>query len=245
MQVYNVLFHYVRDWYIFSASSTSSCRSCNCNSTEQRANVTTLLWFGRPSFNVVIGCNWTIMKSMLIICAFRGVWCTHTGFWGICNVWLQCFVSDVIEEFIRNTNRLGLRLTEFLAQGLGLSATTFSQHFAKTPIDTSFMRMNYYPPCPTPSKTQGIGPHADFNIFTLLLQDTVPGLQILKGNNWITIPPHPDAFVVNVGDGLQASNSSFFLPFSCIIIWCLRRCSRIGKSMISLEHSPHCPRPSI
>lgn len=160
---------------------------------------------------------------------------------------LQCFFansgSNVIEEFIRNTNRLGLRLTEFLAQGLGLSARTFSQHFAKN--DTSFMRMNYYPPCPTPSKTQGIGPHADFNILTLLLQDTVPGLQILKGNSWITIPPHPDAFVVNVGDCLQASNSSFFLPFSFIIIWCLRRCFRIGKSVNSLKHSPHCPRPSI
>lgn len=157
------------------------------------------------------------MGSMLIMCAFRSVVYSHR-FMRHLQCFVAIFVSGVIEEFIRNTKRLALRLTEFLAQGLGLGATTFSQHFAKNPNDTSFMRMNYYPPCPTPSKTQGIGPHSDFTIFTLLLQDTVPGLQILKGSKWITIPPHRDAFVVNVGDGLQVSNQLiFFPPFTFIV----------------------------
>lgn len=111
--------------------------------------------------------------------------------------------SGVVEEYASKTEKLAVELTELVALGLGLDATTFSRHLEES--STSTVRMNYYPPCPQPSYTFGISPHSDFNIFTVLLHDTVPGLQVLKDDEWITVEPNPDMLVVNVGDTFQVS----------------------------------------
>ncbi|KAG0589425.1 hypothetical protein KC19_1G020200 [Ceratodon purpureus] len=119
----------------------------------------------------------------------------HTQFHDFCGV---------VEEFASKTEKLAIHLTELVALGLGLDATTFSQHFAES--TTSTVRMNYYPPCPQPSHTLGISAHSDFNIFTILLHDAVPGLQVLKDDEWITVKPSPDTLVVNVGDTFQVQS---------------------------------------
>lgn len=120
--------------------------------------------------------------------------------------------SGVVEDYATGAEKLAVQLTELVAEGLGIKSTTFSQYFEES--STSTVRMNYYPPCPQPSKTLGILPHSDFNIFTILLQDTVPGLQVLKDNEWITVQPSQDALVVNVGDAFQVG-VSFALPLFC------------------------------
>lgn len=107
-----------------------------------------------------------------------------------------------VEDYASKTEKLAVRLTEQVALGLGLDATAFSRHFEES--TTSTVRMNYYPPHPNPSRTLGISPHSDFNIFTILLHDTVPGLQVLKDGKWITVKPSPDTLVINVGDTFQA-----------------------------------------
>jgi isopenicillin N synthase-like dioxygenase len=111
-----------------------------------------------------------------------------------------------VEEYAAKTEKLAVQLTELVALGLGLDATTFSRHFAES--TTSTVRMNFYPPCPQPSRALGISPHSDFNIFTILLHDAVPGLQVLKDGEWITVQPRPDALVVNVGDTFQVRSVS-------------------------------------
>jgi isopenicillin N synthase-like dioxygenase len=46
-----------------------------------------------------------------------------------------------------------------------------------------------------------LGSHTDLQLFTLLWQDHVGGLQVLnKEGQWIKAPPVPDTFVVNIGD---------------------------------------------
>lgn len=84
------------------------------------------------------------------------------------------------------------------------------------------LALNYYPPIPfpeprlaneaeTPTGTQeeqeqvSIGSHTDFQLFTILWQDTIGGLQVLhpQDHQWLHAPPLPDTFVVNFGDFMQ------------------------------------------
>ncbi|PKI35633.1 hypothetical protein CRG98_044087 [Punica granatum] len=67
------------------------------------------------------------------------------------------------------------------------------------------MAVNYYPPCPEPELTYGLPGHTDPNALTILLQDQdVAGLQVLKEGKWLAVNPIPNAFVINIGDQLQA-----------------------------------------
>ena len=66
--------------------------------------------------------------------------------------------------------------------------------------------MNYYPPCPQPELVLGLPPHGDASALTILQQDGVPGLEVMKDGLWIPVPPAtPHSLVVNIGDNLQAS----------------------------------------
>ena len=71
---------------------------------------------------------------------------------------------------------------------------------------TTWLRLLHYPPVPeqSPDDLYGSAPHTDFGALTILLQDSVGGLQVrsTKGE-WIDAPPRQDAFIVNVGDMLH------------------------------------------
>jgi isopenicillin N synthase-like dioxygenase len=74
---------------------------------------------------------------------------------------------------------------------------------------TQAMRMNYYPPCPYPEQVIGLNPHSDAGCLTILLQvNEMEGLQIRKDGMWIPIKPLPNAFVINIGDILEVTNSN-------------------------------------
>ncbi|KAJ6427960.1 hypothetical protein OIU84_023379 [Salix udensis] len=66
------------------------------------------------------------------------------------------------------------------------------------------INLNYYPICPNPELTVGVGRHSDVSTLTVLLQDDVGGLYV-RGNNdsWIHVPPVNGSIVINVGDALQ------------------------------------------
>ena len=82
------------------------------------------------------------------------------------------------------------------------------------------MAVNFYPPCPEPELTYGLPAHTDPNALTILLQDLmVPGLQVLKDGKWVAVDPHPDAFVINIGDQLQVNLHISFVFFTCLGEW--------------------------
>ncbi|KAK6159393.1 hypothetical protein DH2020_006707 [Rehmannia glutinosa] len=100
---------------------------------------------------------------------------------------------------ITGTHSLELRITE-------RSVTWLFKN------QTSFMRLNYYPPCPAPQLALGLGRHKDAGAMTILAQDDVGGLEVKRKSDgeWIFVKPTPDAYIVNVGDLIQVwSNDKY------------------------------------
>jgi len=94
-------------------------------------------------------------------------------------------------------SNLSLGIMELLGLSLGVGRGYFREFFEE---NNSIMRLNYYPPCQKPDLTLGTGPHCDPTSLTILHQDQVGGLQVCVDNEWHSIKPDVNAFVVNVGD---------------------------------------------
>jgi len=115
--------------------------------------------------------------------------------------------NSAVETFCMGAEILAKLTLELCALGMGLEPETFSQYMNPS---QSMARLNYYPACPTPDRTLGLGAHTDPYTLTLLHQCQVGGLQVCKDGKWITVKPLRGAFVVNVGDNLQAWTNGRF-----------------------------------
>ena len=91
------------------------------------------------------------------------------------------------------------------AMALHLGAST--DFFDAALVDTySHMRINHYPPHETVAHVadEGVFPHHDESLITLLLQDENSGLQVMEQDGaWLPVAPNPRAVVVNVGKMLR------------------------------------------
>jgi isopenicillin N synthase-like dioxygenase len=66
-----------------------------------------------------------------------------------------------------------------VARSLGLPGDKFHGFFKD---QTSFIRLNHYPPWPVPHLELGIGRHKDDGSFTILAQDDIGGLEVKRKN---------------------------------------------------------------
>ncbi|KAF5476274.1 hypothetical protein F2P56_008005 [Juglans regia] len=116
----------------------------------------------------------------------------------------------VIAEYGEETVKLCGRLMEVLSINLGLGKEYLQNEFGGENIGAC-LRVNFYPKCPQPDLTLGLSPHSDPGGLTLLLpDDDVSGLQIRKCNDWVTVKPVPNAFIVNVGDQIQVLSNAIY-----------------------------------
>ncbi|CAN6463501.1 unnamed protein product [Victoria cruziana] len=112
-----------------------------------------------------------------------------------------------MEEFAAKMSQLATTLAAELAENVGQSRQYFTEHCNE---NTCFLRLNRYPPCPISSEVFGLVPHTDSDFLTILHQDEVGGLQMLKDSKWICVKPNPDSLIVNIGDLFQAwSNGEY------------------------------------
>jgi isopenicillin N synthase-like dioxygenase len=119
--------------------------------------------------------------------------------------------ARAIAEFYAACDALSLELLEVIAGNLGMPPGALDSCFR--PDHTSFLRLNYYPPCPAPARpvdqgparagNLGVNPHTDAGALTLLLQDEQPGLEVFHEGHWCLVEPRADALVVNIGDIVQ------------------------------------------
>ncbi|XWS10765.1 hypothetical protein CRYUN_Cryun38cG0025900 [Craigia yunnanensis] len=117
-------------------------------------------------------------------------------------------IRDVALDFLRTSINTVRKLLEVLLRNLGMKPEDSK---IDALIHKKMVNMNFYPTCPNPDLTIGVGRHSDMGILTVLLQDEIGGLYVKieedtdfgKKGEWIEIPPIPDALVINVGDMLQ------------------------------------------
>jgi isopenicillin N synthase-like dioxygenase len=116
-----------------------------------------------------------------------------------------------IETWSAMMHAIGGQLLEAIATCLGVPTASLRAGFE--PRHGSFLRLNHYPPVAQPRGEFGVHAHTDAGALTLLLQDAVPGLQVLRDDGWHTVPPRADTLLVNIGDIVQVwSNDRYRAP---------------------------------
>ncbi|KAL0687897.1 hypothetical protein Bca4012_087574 [Brassica carinata] len=109
-------------------------------------------------------------------------------------------LSSAMERFASESEALAHTLAGVLAEKLERKSNFFKENCVR---NTCYVRMNRYPPCPKPSEVYGLMPHTDSDFLTILYQDQVGGLQLIKDNRWVAVKPNPRALIINIGDLFQ------------------------------------------
>lgn len=107
----------------------------------------------------------------------------------------------VMQDYFGAAHDLCATLIRGLAMSLDLPKGHFDSYLHNA---ASTLRLLHYPPQPAhplPDE-KGCGAHTDFGGITLLMQDSVGGLQVwdTQEKSWIDAPPVAGAYVVNIGD---------------------------------------------
>ncbi|KAF9588081.1 hypothetical protein IFM89_007322 [Coptis chinensis] len=123
------------------------------------------------------------------------VTCSHVG------------MRLTIEEFATTVSNLAQNIAEILAENLGHKTTFFAENCLP---NTCYLRLNRYPSCPISSEVFGLMPHTDSDFLTILYQDQVGGLQLVKDGRWIMVKPNPEALIINIGDLFQAWSNDVY-----------------------------------
>jgi len=105
-------------------------------------------------------------------------------------------------DYIDAVTAVGHLVLRAVALGLGLEPGWFDEHLTADPL--VLFRIFHYPPSPGAVDRWGVAEHTDYGLVTVLGQDNSGGLEVRSGDGWIPVPPHPDAFVINIGDMLEA-----------------------------------------
>jgi len=114
----------------------------------------------------------------------------------------------VITEYMSAMTTLSHTVLAAIAGSLGLDEALFGKQFLEpTTVFSAF----HYPPHDE-EKHPGsfaVGEHTDYGYIIILKQDQ-PGLQVRSpdGKRWVSAPPIPNTFVVNLGDALQHNTGS-------------------------------------
>ncbi|RZC75220.1 hypothetical protein C5167_050704 [Papaver somniferum] len=127
----------------------------------------------------------------------------------------------VMEEHQKKSKDLANRLLGLMLDSLEITkddlritllGSSSSPEDLKSEAPHTALQLNSYPACPDPNKAMGLASHTDTSLFTILYQSSRSrGLQIkVDGFGWVTVPPVPGAFVVNIGDLLDILTNGRF-----------------------------------
>ncbi|XP_015065000.1 1-aminocyclopropane-1-carboxylate oxidase [Solanum pennellii] len=110
----------------------------------------------------------------------------------------------IMKEFADKLEKLAEQLLDLLCENLGLEQGYLKKVFYGSKGPTFGTKVSNYPPCPKPDLIKGLRAHTDAGGIILLFQDDkVSGLQLLKDDKWIDVPPMRHSIVINLGDQLE------------------------------------------
>jgi isopenicillin N synthase-like dioxygenase len=89
-------------------------------------------------------------------------------------------------------------------EGLGINPNDFDVY--KRDMQ-AVLRANYYHRNDSHEQVIGLTPHMDGGFITLLLQDDVAGLEVMKDGEWFCVKPERNAICVHFGDMLEVNSS--------------------------------------
>uniref|UniRef100_A0A6N2K5T8 Fe2OG dioxygenase domain-containing protein n=1 Tax=Salix viminalis TaxID=40686 RepID=A0A6N2K5T8_SALVM len=106
-----------------------------------------------------------------------------------------------VGEYCESVRKVEVAILEAISESLDLE-----RDYIDKILKGHYVSINYYPACQESELdvTHGVRTHTDPTLITILMQDDVPGLQVINDDKWINVNPIPNAVVVHVGDILQA-----------------------------------------
>ncbi|GKB94887.1 gibberellin 2-beta-dioxygenase 8-like protein [Tanacetum coccineum] len=116
-------------------------------------------------------------------------------------------LSATIKQYASIVSILAENLAEILAEKMGQKPKFFKENCVPS---MCYVRMSRYPSCPISPHVFGLMPHTDSDFLTILHQDHIGGLQLLKNGKWIAVNPKQETLIVIIGDLFQAwSNGTY------------------------------------
>ena len=104
--------------------------------------------------------------------------------------------------------RVALAVMRGLAVGLGQSCEYFDG--VLLPRGDTHLKIIRYPPQRLGMDTgQGVGMHHDSGLLSFILQNDVPGLQVLTTDGLIDARHKPGTYVMNLGEMMQAATAGY------------------------------------
>lgn len=116
-------------------------------------------------------------------------------------------LRDTLLRYQAAVSDLAIRMIKLFAVALGQPEDVFEQIY--TPEPHYLMKIIRYPGRDQTEGDQGVGAHKDGGFVTILLQETQEGLQVEHEGGWISAPPVPGTFVVNIGEVLELASNGF------------------------------------
>ncbi|MEU6069131.1 MULTISPECIES: isopenicillin N synthase family dioxygenase [Streptomyces] len=102
------------------------------------------------------------------------------------------------------------RLLHELLAAIGAPADFYDPVFGESAHP--HLKLVRYPGSADDGTEQGVGAHKDYGFLTLLLQDTVGGLQVQREDGLFhDVPPLEGAFVVNLGELLEVATNGYLI----------------------------------
>ncbi|AWK89299.1 2-oxobutyrate oxidase (plasmid) [Azospirillum thermophilum] len=103
-----------------------------------------------------------------------------------------------------------LRLLRAVSLAVGQREDALDPIVAERP--TQLVKLIRYPghDAVPEDSSQGVGPHKDSGLLTLVLQHERGGLQIETPAGWLDVPPRPGTVVVNAGELLELATDGYF-----------------------------------
>ncbi|OBF00190.1 isopenicillin N synthase family oxygenase [Mycobacterium sp. 852002-10029_SCH5224772] len=117
-------------------------------------------------------------------------------------------LPGIVEEWDAALSAVARSLLRHWAASLGSPADVFDAAFAETPA--TLIKIIRYPG--RAASCQGVGAHRDAGVLTLLLAEPgSQGLQVRRArdDDWIDVPPREGAFIVNIGELLEAATRGY------------------------------------